>query len=52
MLAYISGIGGNARQVFYRSPNLTMLKVANRPTRRAIKQADAISVNAENRRGN
>ena len=27
MLAYISGIGGNARQVFYRSPNLTMLKV-------------------------
>ena len=27
MLAYISGIGGNARQVFYRSPNLTLLKV-------------------------
>ena len=27
MLAYISGVGGNARQVFYRSPNLTMLKV-------------------------
>jgi predicted metal-dependent enzyme (double-stranded beta helix superfamily) len=26
-LNYISGIGGNARQVFYRSPNLTMLKV-------------------------
>src|SRR5215510_12686514 len=27
MLAYISGVGGNAHQVFYRSPNLTMLKV-------------------------
>src|SRR5215510_6548323 len=27
MLAYISGVGGNARQVFYRAPNLTMLKV-------------------------
>ena len=27
MLAYISGVGGNARQVFYRSPHLTMLKV-------------------------
>src|SRR5512144_1034806 len=27
MLAYISGVGGNARQVFYRSPNLTLLKV-------------------------
>jgi predicted metal-dependent enzyme (double-stranded beta helix superfamily) len=26
-LAYISGIGGNARQVFYRSPDLTLLKV-------------------------
>jgi len=26
-LAYISGVGGNARQVFYRSPNLTLLKV-------------------------
>ena len=26
-LAYISGVGGNARQVFYRSPGLTMLKV-------------------------
>jgi predicted metal-dependent enzyme (double-stranded beta helix superfamily) len=26
-LGYISGIGGNARQVFYRSPHLTMLKV-------------------------
>ncbi|MGH8616738.1 MAG: hypothetical protein ACREUW_03540 [Burkholderiales bacterium] len=26
-LAYVSGIGGNARQVFYRSPNLTLLKV-------------------------
>jgi predicted metal-dependent enzyme (double-stranded beta helix superfamily) len=26
-LAYISGIGGNANQVFYRSPELTMLKV-------------------------
>jgi predicted metal-dependent enzyme (double-stranded beta helix superfamily) len=26
-LAYVSGVGGNARQVFYRSPNLTMLKV-------------------------
>ena len=26
-LSYISGIGGNARQVFYRSPNLTLLKV-------------------------
>lgn len=26
-LNYISGIGGNARQVFYRSPDLTMLKV-------------------------
>jgi predicted metal-dependent enzyme (double-stranded beta helix superfamily) len=25
--AYVSGIGGNARQVFYRSPNLTLLKV-------------------------
>ena len=26
-LSYISGVGGNARQVFYRSPNLTLLKV-------------------------
>src|SRR5687767_15631012 len=26
-LHYISGVGGNARQVFYRSPNLTLLKV-------------------------
>jgi predicted metal-dependent enzyme (double-stranded beta helix superfamily) len=26
-LHYVSGIGGNARQVFYRSPDLTMLKV-------------------------
>jgi predicted metal-dependent enzyme (double-stranded beta helix superfamily) len=26
-LAYISGTGGNANQVFYRAPNLTLLKV-------------------------
>ena len=26
-LQYVSGTGGNARQVFYRSPQLTMLKV-------------------------
>lgn len=26
-LAYIAGVGGNARQVFYRSPNMTLLKV-------------------------
>lgn len=26
-LAYVSGTGGNARQVFYRSPNMTLLKV-------------------------
>ena len=26
-LGFVSGVGGNARQVFYRSPNLTMLKV-------------------------
>ncbi len=26
-LDFVSGVGGNARQVFYRSPNLTMLKV-------------------------
>ena len=26
-LEFIPGVGGNARQVFYRSPNLTMLKV-------------------------
>lgn len=26
-LGYVSGVGGNARQVFFRSPNLTMLKV-------------------------
>ena len=26
-LQYISGVGGNARQVFYRSPELTLLKV-------------------------
>src|SRR5688572_33350632 len=26
-LAYVSGIGGNARQVFYRSPTITLLKV-------------------------
>lgn len=26
-LSHISGVGGNARQVFYRSPELTMLKV-------------------------
>jgi predicted metal-dependent enzyme (double-stranded beta helix superfamily) len=27
MLAYIPGTGGNARQVFYRAPDLTLLKV-------------------------
>ncbi len=26
-LAYVSGTGGNARQVFYRSPQITLLKV-------------------------
>jgi predicted metal-dependent enzyme (double-stranded beta helix superfamily) len=26
-LRYISGVGGNARQVFYRAPELTLLKV-------------------------
>lgn len=26
-LEFVPGVGGNARQVFYRSPNLTMLKV-------------------------
>ena len=26
-LAYVPGIGGNARQVFYRAPDLTLLKV-------------------------
>jgi predicted metal-dependent enzyme (double-stranded beta helix superfamily) len=26
-LAWVSGVGGNARQVFYRSPNLVLLKV-------------------------
>jgi predicted metal-dependent enzyme (double-stranded beta helix superfamily) len=26
-LRYISGVGGNARQLFYRSPDLTLLKV-------------------------
>ncbi len=26
-LSYVAGVGGNARQVFYRSPNLTLLKV-------------------------
>jgi predicted metal-dependent enzyme (double-stranded beta helix superfamily) len=26
-LAYVSGTGGNARQVFYRSPTMTLLKV-------------------------
>src|ERR1700754_53527 len=26
-LRYVSGVGGNAGQVFYRSPELTMLKV-------------------------
>jgi predicted metal-dependent enzyme (double-stranded beta helix superfamily) len=26
-LRYISGVGGNTRQVFYRSPDLTLLKV-------------------------
>src|SRR4051812_36552326 len=26
-LAYVSGTGGNAGQVFYRSPEMTMLKV-------------------------
>lgn len=26
-LGYISGVGGNARQVFYRSPEITLLKV-------------------------
>jgi predicted metal-dependent enzyme (double-stranded beta helix superfamily) len=33
-LSYVSGIGGNARQVFYRSPGLTMLKVCFPPGRR------------------
>jgi quercetin dioxygenase-like cupin family protein len=27
MLSYISGTAGNARQVFYRSPQVTLLKV-------------------------
>ena len=27
VLEFIPGVGGNTRQVFYRSPNLTMLKV-------------------------
>jgi predicted metal-dependent enzyme (double-stranded beta helix superfamily) len=27
MLGFIPGVGGNARQVFYRSPQITMLKV-------------------------
>ena len=26
-LSYVSGVGGNARQVFYRSPTITLLKV-------------------------
>ena len=26
-LSYVSGVGGNARQVFYRAPDLTLLKV-------------------------
>ena len=26
-LAYVSGTGGNARQIFYRSPELSLLKV-------------------------
>ena len=26
-LSYVSGVGGNARQVFYRSPQITLLKV-------------------------
>ncbi len=26
-LSYVSGVGGNARQVFFRAPNLTLLKV-------------------------
>ena len=26
-LSYVSGTGGNARQVFYRAPDLTLLKV-------------------------
>ncbi len=26
-IEFVSGVGGNARQVFYRSPNLTLLKV-------------------------
>jgi len=33
-LGYISGVGGNARQVFYRSPDLTLLKVAFPQARR------------------
>jgi len=33
-LSYVSGVGGNARQVFFRSPELTMLKVCFPPGRR------------------
>ena len=33
-LRYISGVGGNARQVFYRSPGLTLLKVCFPAARR------------------
>src|SRR5262247_3553440 len=33
-LGYISGVGGNARQVFYRSTNLTLLKVCFQVGRR------------------
>ena len=27
VLSYVSGIGGNAMQIFYRSPSLSLLKV-------------------------
>lgn len=33
-LSYISGIGGNAEQIFYRSPDLSLLKVSFPPGRR------------------
>ena len=36
LLSYISGTGGNARQVFYRSQQLTLLKVCFPVGRRTL----------------
>ena len=48
-LSYVSGTGGNARQVFYRAPDLTLLKVCFPPGRRTT--SDTTSCGARSTAG-